>query len=82
MLELTREQHEALGNGTEAVSAIDPATNTEYVVIRKDVYERLKELLYDDSPWTDEEMDALAWEAGQHAGWGDMDEYDDYPEKP
>src|SRR4051794_7455116 len=46
------------------------------------VYDRMKELLYDDSPWTDEEMDALAWEAGQHAGWGDMDEYDNYPEKP
>jgi hypothetical protein len=37
---------------------------------------------YDDSPWTAEERDALAWEAGKHAGWEDMDEYDDDPEKP
>jgi hypothetical protein len=26
------------------------------------VYERLKQWLYDDSPWTDEEMDLLAAE--------------------
>ena len=37
---------------------------------------------YDDSPWTSEECHALAWEAGKHAGWEDMDEYDDIPEKP
>jgi hypothetical protein len=24
----------------------------------------------------------LAWEAGKHAGWDEMDEYDNYPEKP
>jgi hypothetical protein len=29
-------------------------------VIRRDLYDRLTE--YDDSPWTDEEMDALASE--------------------
>jgi hypothetical protein len=37
---------------------------------------------YDDSPWTRDELQALAWEAGKHAGWEDMDEYDDPPEKP
>jgi hypothetical protein len=33
---------------------------------------------YDDSPWTREELQTLAWEAGEHTGW---DEYDDAPEK-
>ena len=28
---------------------------------------RLKENDYDDSPWTMEELQALAWEAGKHA---------------
>jgi hypothetical protein len=28
------------------------------------------------------ERHALAWEAGKHAGWEDMDEYDDVAEKP
>ena len=41
-----------------------------------DEYERLKEDDYDDSPWTSEERLALAWAAGKHAGWEDMDEYD------
>jgi len=31
---------------------------------------------YDDSPWTDEEIELLAWEAGAQAGWEDMDDYD------
>ncbi len=42
--------------------AIDPETKQAYVLVRKEVYEQLRELLYDDSPWTDEEMDALAAE--------------------
>jgi hypothetical protein len=37
---------------------------------------------YDDSPWTSEERLALAWAAGQRAGWDDMDEYDDLPDQP
>lgn len=38
--------------------------------------------LYDDSPWTPEEADALALEAGTSLGWDAMDEYDDYSRKP
>jgi hypothetical protein len=44
-----------------------------------DEYERLKEE-YDDSPWTREELQALAWEAGKQVGWEDMEEYDDVAE--
>ena len=40
---------------------------------------RLKENEYDDSPWTREELQALAWETVKHKDW---DEYDDLPEKP
>ena len=42
-------------------------------------YERLKEDGYDDSPWSREELQALAWERVKHEDW---DEYDDLPEKP
>ena len=35
-----------------------------------------------DSPWTREELHALAWEAGKPLGWEDLDEYDDALEKP
>jgi hypothetical protein len=82
MIELTETQRRELeaSNGGP-VRAIDPQGNAEYVVLPVRIYERLKEL-YDDSPWTAEEMDALAWEAGQAAGWDDMEEYDEYPKKP
>jgi hypothetical protein len=79
MIVLTEEQLQQLSEPETA--AIDPRTSQEYVVVRKENYERMKELLYDDSPWTDEEMDALAWEAGKHAGWEHMTEYDT-PEVP
>jgi hypothetical protein len=37
---------------------------------------------YDDSPWTREEMVTLAWKTGKHAGWEEMDEYDDLLDEP
>jgi peroxiredoxin len=36
---------------------VDPATNTRYVLLRQDVYAMLTDKAYDDSPWTDEEME-------------------------
>ncbi len=77
MIELIEEQAQAAATAT-ALPVIDPRTNTAYVVIRQDVYRRLVED-YDDSPWTAEEADELALEAGQSVGWDDMDEYDNYP---
>jgi hypothetical protein len=41
------------------------------------VTERFSERYIDDS-----HKQALAWEAGQHVVWEDMDEYVDAPEKP
>jgi hypothetical protein len=58
MIELTPQQRPELTE-PEPI-AINPDTQETYVLVRKDVYERLRELLYDDSPWTDEEMDLLA----------------------
>lgn len=63
MIELTEEQRRELA-GPEPV-AIDPQTQQVYILVRKETYERIKELLYHDSPWTDEEMDLLAEEAGE-----------------
>jgi hypothetical protein len=78
IVQLTQEQVQALAASGEAPpTLVDPNTQTNYVLIRKELYERLTGDEYDDSPWTAEERDALAWEAGKHAGWEDMDEYDD-----
>lgn len=82
MIELTEQQVQALASPESAPPrVVNPQTNETFVLLRVDEYERLKEIEFDDSPWTREEIEALAWETGQRAGWGDMDEYDDVPEK-
>ena len=41
---------------------VNPRTRETFVLLSVDGYEGLKEE-YDDSPWTREELEALAWEA-------------------
>jgi hypothetical protein len=82
MIQLTEEQAQAVAaSGETPPTLVDPKTQTTYVLIRKELYEHLTGEEYDDSPWTAEERDALAWEAGKHAGWEEMDEYDDEGEE-
>jgi hypothetical protein len=79
MIELTEQQLQALQNSEATPPRIvNPRTKETFVLLRVDEYERLKEQEYDDSPWTREELQALAWEAGEHTGW---EEVDDAPEK-
>ncbi len=47
----------------------------DLIVVRADVFARLKESLYDDTPWTDEEMDLLAAENADFLGWEGMETY-------
>ena len=75
MIELTQEQHEALQNGMEPVPAIDRATNMEYVLIRKDVYERLRGVLAED----DCRLMAPLLRELDPEDWEDLSAY---PEKP
>ncbi len=83
MIELTQQQIQALEDSeTGSPRLVNPQTGEAFVLLRLDDYERLKADEYDDSPWTRQELDALAWEAGKHAGWDDMNEYDDAPETP
>ena len=77
MIELTEQQVKAMQEPEAAPPrVVNPQTRETFVLLRVEEYERLKEFEYDDSPWTSEERHALAWEAGKHAGWEDMDEYD------
>jgi hypothetical protein len=66
VIELTHEQREALLSGSEPAHAIDPATNTEYVLLRRDVYDRLKRMLDEDDARLFEpllaELDPEDWE--------------------
>jgi len=80
MIELTEQQVRALENPeVTPPRVVNPRTKETFVLLRVDEYERLKEDEYDDSPWTREELQAMAWEVAERTGW---DEYDDVPEKP
>lgn len=57
MLDLTPEQQKILADG-DAVPCI--LNETQCVVVRKDVFERILHVAYDDSEWTPEEMTAAA----------------------
>jgi hypothetical protein len=83
LIELTEQQLKALDD-SEAIALrfVSPRTGATFVLLRLEEYERLKHAEYDDSPWTPEELQSLAWEAGKEAGWEDMDEYDDLPDEP
>jgi hypothetical protein len=78
MLELTADQHQAiLENHSQPVRAIDPATQAEYVLLRAEVYDRIKNLISDDSGWQ-EGAYLASMEAFARDGWDDprMDVYD------
>ena len=80
MIELTEQQVQALEHPESTPPRIvNPRTRETFVLLRVDEYERLKQDEYDDSPWTREELQALAWERIKNE---DTDEYDDLPEKP
>lgn len=71
MIELTDQQAESLElPDTAPPRVLNPRTRETVVLFRADEY--------DDSPWTREELQALAWERVNHDDWS---EYDDLPEK-
>lgn len=48
MVELTEQQQQALDAEPEPRRVVDPRTNTAYVLVRADAYERVQELLDDE----------------------------------
>ena len=58
MIELTQEQRHAIA-GVESLVILDPETKQSYILVRKEVFDRIKGLLYDDSEWTSEEQQRL-----------------------
>jgi hypothetical protein len=81
MIELTKEQRHAIA-GAESPVVLDPETRQSYVLVRKELFDRIKALLYDDSEWTSDEQVTLLAESGRQAGWDapEMDVYDNYDE--
>jgi hypothetical protein len=78
MIELTEQQLQALEHSDSTPPRVlNPRTQETFVLLPLDEYDRLKEE-YDDSPWTREELQALAWERIKDEDWS---EFDDLSEK-
>ena len=75
MIELTAEQRVALN--ADVPRLVDPETQTTYVLVKEEVYERL-EALRTPERLTAAEQQAALQAAGRRAGWDDpeMDVYD------
>lgn len=80
MIELTEEQRQEL-KMAEPI-ALDPGSKELYVLVPKNVYDRIKGLLPDDE-WTDDELRRLLARSAEANGWSDpaMDDYDQYDAK-
>ena len=81
MIELTLEQHQAMASTKEApLRAIDPQTRTTYVLVREEIYDRMKSLLREEDD--DQFVHALFQDTMRvfgRDGWDDpaMDVYND-----
>lgn len=71
---LTETQREAIRRG-QVVHLTEPETQLECVVVRADVYDRVRSLFIDDGPLTSEEKRAAIQAAGLRAGWEDPELY-------
>jgi hypothetical protein len=83
MIELTKELGRELKQaGGNILDVADPDSGQRYVIVKADIYERLKQLLSDDKDLTPDEQLRLLADSGQRAGWNDpaMDVYDNYDE--
>ncbi len=78
---LTNEQEQAIRDGA-TVPIVPPEVGEECVLIRRDAFERLTRILYDDRPLDDEESAQVGRESGAAIGWDtrEMAQYDDYDE--
>jgi hypothetical protein len=81
-MNLTQEQVQAIRGG-EPIPVVPPEVGEECVLIRRDAFDRMMHLRYDDSPVTDEEAARLGRESGGSIGWDtpEMAEYDHYDER-
>ena len=79
-MNLSDQQKTASRNG-EAVHTCDE--DIDCVVMRSDVYERVRQLLYDDSNSTDDELRRMLAKSAEGNGWNEpeMDAYDNYDEE-
>jgi hypothetical protein len=77
-IELTEDQMQALSlPHPNPPQLVNPRTHEAFVLLRVDQYKKLTEEVYDDSPWTREELQSIAWQTAERSGLTDED--DDAP---
>ncbi len=70
MIELTEQQAIELSKPhTSPPQLLNPRTNEAFVLLRIDEYKQLTAAQYDDSPWTRDELQAVAAAIAEKAGW-------------
>ncbi len=81
-ISLTPEQESALALG-QPVRVLLSETDTDCVLIRADVYNLARSMVYNDAPLSEEERIAAIRHAGTRAGWDDpdLDVYEEYRKK-
>jgi hypothetical protein len=81
-ISLTPEQKSALEQG-QPIHVFVQDTKTDCVLIRSDVYDLVRSMVYNDGPLSEEENLAAIRYAGQRAGWDDpdLDVYEEYRKK-
>jgi hypothetical protein len=57
---LSPDQLNALQQGEAVPLTVEELADQEYVIVRTDFYDRLNHALYDDSPWSNEEMEEIS----------------------
>jgi hypothetical protein len=74
-IELTHEQQEALDAQPGPQTIVDPRNNTTYLLLRTDVYERVRKIV--DADFDAEDAFQAQIESAAAAGWSDpaMDVY-------
>lgn len=79
-MNLNADQRQAVFSG-EAIRIQE--AGVECVVVRADVFDRVKNLLYDASSWTPEELRQQLAKSAEMNGWNEpaMDDYDHYDEE-
>lgn len=82
MIELTDEQRQQLDSG-KAIDLCDLQSTQRYVILRKDIYDRVCHLLFDDADWTDDELRLHLARSAKENGWASsgLNAYDRHAEE-
>ena len=74
-IELTEDQVRALSRPhPDPPEVLNPHTREAFVLLRIDQHKKLTEELYDDSPWTREELESVAGQTAERSGWEGKDD--------